>query len=57
VFSNNERAMHLHEKVAFRKFGVVPNKILRNGRSMDEVQMYVDLRGSDKSTRHARASG
>lgn len=49
VFATNEKAIHLYEKGGFRKVGVVPNKFLRDGRHVDEVVMYADLRGSDKS--------
>lgn len=54
VFAINEKAIHLYEKVGFRKVGVVPNKFLRDGRHLDEVVMYSDLRGSDKSDSTAR---
>ncbi len=49
VFSINEMGIHLYEKMGFKKVGVVPNKFLRDGRHLDEVIMYADLRGSDKS--------
>jgi len=49
VFATNATAMHLYERMGFVKVGVVPNKILRDGRHYDEVVMYTDLRGSDKS--------
>ncbi len=49
VFSINEAAIHLYEKVGYRRVGVVPNKMLRDGRHLDEVAMYADLRGTDGS--------
>lgn len=54
VFSINGPAIHLYEKMGFRRVGVVPNKMLRDGRGLDEVVMYADLRGSDKSTSTVR---
>ena len=54
VFSTNEPAIHLYEKMGFRRVGVVPNKMLRDGRHLDEVAMFADLRGTDKSTSKGR---
>ena len=54
VFAINERAIHLYEKLGFRRVGIVPDKMHRDGRYLDEVAMYVDLRGSDKSPTTAR---
>ncbi len=51
VFANNSAAIHLYEKTGFQRVGVVPNKMRRRGRLMDEVRMYADLRGIDKSTK------
>jgi RimJ/RimL family protein N-acetyltransferase len=56
VFANNRTARHLYKKLGFKEVGVVPQKIQRGGRSIDEIQMYVDLRRSDKSTAPARTS-
>lgn len=50
VFAINEAAIHLYEKMGFRPVGVVPKKMLRRGRYYDEVAMFADLRGTDKST-------
>ena len=44
VFAINEVAIHVYEKLGFRRVGVVPGKMLRNGRLLDEIRMYVDLR-------------
>ena len=49
VFANNEAAMALYGKMGFKKAGVIPNKIRRGRRRLDEVAMYADLRGTDKS--------
>ena len=49
VLAINDRAKRLYEKVGFKTVGVVPNKILRDGKSIDIVAMYADLRGTDKS--------
>ncbi len=40
VFANNERAIHIYEKLGFRRIGVVPMKIHRGERYIDEVKMY-----------------
>ena len=44
VFATNSRAVHLYEKMGFRRVGVIPGKILRDGRSFGEIVMYTDLR-------------
>ena len=54
AFTNNSAAVRLYEKMGFLKVGVIPNKILRAGRHYDEMVMFVDLRGSDKSTPEGR---
>jgi RimJ/RimL family protein N-acetyltransferase len=57
VFSNNRAARTLYRQLGFKEIGILPNKILRRGRHIDEVQMYIDLRGIDKSTELARVLG
>ena len=54
VFADNDRAKHLYEDLGFRMVGAVPGKILRHGRSIDPIMMYIDLRGTDKSTKWGR---
>lgn len=49
TFAINEGAIHLYEKFGFHRVGIVPGKMLRDGMLLDEVVMYADLRGSDKS--------
>jgi len=44
VFAINRVAIHVYEKLGFKRVGVVPGKMLRNGRFLDEIRMYVDLR-------------
>ena len=44
VMGINEAAIGLYKKMGFRKAGVIPNKIMRKGRHIDIVVMYVDLR-------------
>ena len=44
VFAINEVAIHVYEKLGFKRVGVVPGKMLRNGRLLDEIRMYLDLR-------------
>jgi RimJ/RimL family protein N-acetyltransferase len=57
VFAINARAIHVYEKMGFRRAGVVPNKMLRKGRLMDEVSMYVEIRGTSKSPSPRRRQG
>lgn len=54
VFSNNYAAIRLYQKAGFTESGVVPNFVRKNGRYLDDVQMYIDLRDSDKSSTRAR---
>ena len=44
VMAINKGAIQLYEKLGFRKVGTVPNKVQRDGRHLDMVTMYVDLR-------------
>lgn len=46
VFSNNLAAIRLYEKAGFTRSGTVPKMILKNGRYLDDVQMYIDLQDS-----------
>ncbi len=54
VFATNEVALDLYKKVGFEKIGVVPSKMLRRGKLIDEVLMHIDLRGTDKSIEGGR---
>ena len=44
VFATNVPAIRLYEKMGFRRSGLVPNMIRKDGRYIDDVQMYIDLR-------------
>jgi ribosomal protein S18 acetylase RimI-like enzyme len=44
VMGTNKGGLRLYEKMGFQKAGVIPNKVLRKGRPIDIVVMYVDLR-------------
>ncbi len=57
VFSKNRRAVGLYRKMGFRRAGIIPNKMMRDGRLLDEMIMYADLRGSDKSPTDSRRDG
>lgn len=57
VFATNGRAIHLYEELGFERLGSVPDKILRDGRYVDEVIMAADLRGSAKSPSGGRGKG
>ena len=54
VFSSNEPAIRLYQRLGFRRIGTVPNKILRGRRHIDEALMYIDLRRTDKSMKLPR---
>ncbi len=57
VFSKNRPAIGLYRKMGFRRAGIIPNKMMRDGRPLDEMIMYADLRGSDKSPTGSRQVG
>jgi len=40
VFANNERAIHIYEKLGFKKTGVLPKAVLYKGKYVDEITMY-----------------
>lgn len=42
-FANNPRALHLYEKLGFRKVGVLPGALLYQKRYVDQVIMYLPL--------------
>jgi RimJ/RimL family protein N-acetyltransferase len=54
VMEINRGATHLYEKLGFRRAGVVPGKILRDGRELDIIVMFTDLRRTDKSSLDGR---
>jgi len=43
VFSTNQRAKHVYEKVGFKEIGCIPNKFLKNGKFIDEIIMIKQL--------------
>jgi RimJ/RimL family protein N-acetyltransferase len=45
VFSTNSAAIKLYERIGFKRSGTTPNMIMKNGKYIDDVQMYIDLRG------------
>ena len=49
AFAGNAAAISLYEKMGFTLAGTVPNKYQRDGKLHDEVLMFADLRGTDKS--------
>jgi len=49
VFEYNNAAKVLYRKMGFRRAGVIPDKVVRDGRRLGEVIMYACLGGSDKS--------
>jgi len=49
VFSTNERAKHVYERVGFKETGRIPNKFLKNGKFIDEIIMVKQLTNLTKS--------
>ena len=43
VLATNHRALHVYEKVGFRKTGVRPKFIFRNGQYIDDIIMTMEL--------------
>lgn len=43
VFSTNERAKHVYEKLGFRETGRIPQNIYKGGRYIDEIIMLKEL--------------
>jgi RimJ/RimL family protein N-acetyltransferase len=43
VFSSNQRAKHVYEKVGFREIGRIPGEIFKNGKFIDEIIMTMEL--------------
>jgi RimJ/RimL family protein N-acetyltransferase len=43
VFATNTRARHVYEKLGFKAFGTIPKKVIRDGKFIDIVGMYVHL--------------
>ncbi len=40
VFSNNERACHVYQKMGFTEFGVLPKSVVHRGEVISLIQMY-----------------
>lgn len=57
VMAFNAPAIRLYEGVGFKRVGVVPGKILRDGELTDIIAMYADIRGTDKSRPGRRGRG
>jgi len=43
AFENNKRAIHVYEKVGFKKTGLIPKKFFKKGKYVDEVMMTMLL--------------
>jgi RimJ/RimL family protein N-acetyltransferase len=43
VFSTNERAKHVYEKVGFRETGCIPNELYKKGKFIDHIIMVKEL--------------
>jgi ribosomal protein S18 acetylase RimI-like enzyme len=57
VFAINKVALHLYQKLGFKIVGLVPNKMRRDDRYFDEITMFGDIRGTDKSLTERRRKG
>jgi RimJ/RimL family protein N-acetyltransferase len=42
-FENNERALHLYEKVGFKRIGILPEALAYKGTYIGEILMYKNL--------------
>lgn len=42
-FENNPRALHVYEKLGFRRFGVLPEAIAFQGKYIGEIHFYLPL--------------
>mgnify|MGYP001587957137 CR=1 FL=1 len=40
VFSNNERACHVYQKMGFTEFGALPKSVVHRGETINLIQMY-----------------
>jgi RimJ/RimL family protein N-acetyltransferase len=40
---NNDRALHVYEKIGFKKAGIIPKAILYHGEYIGEVQMFLPI--------------
>jgi RimJ/RimL family protein N-acetyltransferase len=43
VFSTNNRAIHVYEKLGFKETGRIPKKLVKNGKYVDEILMVKNL--------------
>jgi RimJ/RimL family protein N-acetyltransferase len=43
AFASNDRALHLYERVGFKRAGVIPASLQYRGQYIDEVVMYREL--------------
>ncbi len=46
VFANNLGAIHVYEKLGFKRYASLKNALKRNGRYFAEDKMYIDLKKS-----------
>jgi len=43
VFSTNKQAIHVYEKIGFKRTGQIPNSLYKNGKFIDEIIMVKEL--------------
>lgn len=43
VFADNDRAMHLYKKFGLKKYGELPNGVIRKGKHSNHIYMYMDV--------------
>lgn len=43
VYANNERGIHVYEKLGFKKYGKLPKAVLYQGKYIDDILMHKEL--------------
>lgn len=44
VFADNERALHVYQKFGFKKYGELPNGLIRKGQYSNHIYLYLNLK-------------
>jgi RimJ/RimL family protein N-acetyltransferase len=42
-FANNEKAIHVYQKLGFKDYGLLPKAVLFKGEYIDEIMMYKEI--------------
>ncbi len=43
VFADNKRALHVYEKAGFKKYGELPNGVIRKNELSNHIYMYLNV--------------